>query len=168
MDRTSATDSTGLGCFIVSVLLFGGLIGLSIPSFFNQADLARESEGRQYVGSLNRAQQAYYLDEQKFSENIPDLGLGIQTETSNYFYSIEITDDAVFNYGIARNKDTYSYVGAVVTLPLTEVNSDAVSDEITTVAILCQANTLGSIKPPAPTYQNGKFTCTQGTTDLSR
>ncbi|MEQ9671643.1 type IV pilin-like G/H family protein [Coleofasciculus sp. G2-EDA-02] len=117
---------------------------------------------------MNRAQQAYYLAKQKFSSNIPDLGFGIQTETLNYLLSTHSSGNAAFNYGISRHDQVPSYVGAVFAVPATDVNSEAVSDEITTVAILCEADTPGSIKPTTPTYQNGELSCGEGTTDLSR
>ncbi|MEQ9550420.1 MAG: type IV pilin-like G/H family protein [Coleofasciculus sp. G3-WIS-01] len=162
------SDSTNLKACLAFMWLFAGLICLSIPSFLNQANFPEESEGKQYIVSMNRAQQYYYLDEQKFSGNIPDLGLGIQTETTNYLYSTETTDNTAFNYGISRHDQVPSYVGAVFAVPATDVNSEAVSDEITTVAILCEADTPGSIKPTTPTYQNGELACGEGTTDLSR
>ena len=48
---------------------------------------ARESEGRINIGSMNRAQQAYYLENNNFSNSIDNLGLGIM-DTNNYSYRI--------------------------------------------------------------------------------
>ncbi|MEQ8465474.1 type IV pilin-like G/H family protein [Coleofasciculus sp. E1-EBD-02] len=148
------------------MLLIAGFIYIAAPIFLNHSHKHSQSEGKQYIGSMNRAQQAYYLDEQKFSGNIPDLGLGIKTETESYTYSTQITDNAAFNYGISRKDNVRSYVGGVFVVPATDV--DAASDEITTVAILCEADTPGSIKPVVPTYQNGELACGEGTTDLLR
>lgn len=168
MGRKTATDATGLGCFLVLMLLIGGFIYILVPLFFNQVNYTKKLEGKTYVGAMNRAQQAYHLTEQRFSDNLPDLGLGIQTETESYTYSNQVTGKAVFNYGISRHDQVPSYVGGVFVVPATNVNSDAASDDMTTVAILCEADTPGSIKPTAPTYQNGELACGEGTTDLSR
>ncbi|MFP4120896.1 MAG: type IV pilin-like G/H family protein, partial [Coleofasciculus sp.] len=168
MGRKTGTDATGVGCFLGLMLMIGGMIYILVPLFFNHCNYTKKSEGKTYVGSMNRAQQAYYLTEQSFSSNIDDLGLGIPTETESYAYSTQITDNAAFNYGISRHDATPSYVGAVFAVPATDVNPDPVSDKITTVAILCETGTPGSIKPAAPTYQKGELACGEGTIDLSR
>jgi hypothetical protein len=161
MGRKTGTDATGVGCFLGLMLLIAGSFYIAAPAFLNHSHKHSQSEGKQYIGSMNRAQQTYYLDEQKFSGNIPDLGLGIKTETESYTYSTQITDNAAFNYGISRKDNVRSYVGGVFVVPATDV--DAASDEITTVAILCEADTPGSIKPVVPTYQKGELACGQGT-----
>ena len=167
MEENDTYRSIACGCLWMLIILSS--LMFIIPLFNTScSDKARQSEGKQYIGSMNRAQQAYYSDEQKFSSNIPDLGLGIQTETTNYLYSTETTDNTAFNYGISRHDKIPSYVGAVFAVPATDVDSEAESDEITTVAILCEADASGSIKPAAPTYQDGKLTCGEGTIDLSR
>ncbi|EDX73920.1 hypothetical protein MC7420_5800 [Coleofasciculus chthonoplastes PCC 7420] len=168
MGRKTATDATGVGCFLGLMLLIAGFIYILAPMFLNQvflnqANKTKESEGRTYVGSMNRAQQAYYLTEQSFSRNIHDLGLGIQAETESYTYSTQTTGKAAFNYAISRHDQVPSYVGAVFVVPATDVDADAASDEITTVAILCEADTPGSIKPVVPTYQKGELVCGEGT-----
>lgn len=54
---------------------------------------SQEAEARQYVGSMNRAQQAFYLEHEYFSSDLSDLDLGIDSETENYNYTILVTDD---------------------------------------------------------------------------
>ncbi|MEQ8996274.1 MAG: type IV pilin-like G/H family protein [Coleofasciculus sp. B1-GNL1-01] len=168
MGRKTGTDATSVGCFLGLMLLIAGFFYILAPTFLNHSHKHDQSEGKTYVGSMNRAQQAYHVTEQSFSSNIPDLGLGIKTETESYAYSTQITDNAAFNYGISRKDKVRSYVGGVFVVPATEVDTDAASDAITTVAILCEANTPGSIKPPAPIYQKGELACGEGTTDLYR
>ncbi len=99
MGRKTATDATGVGCFLGLMLLIAGFFYILAPTFLNHSHKHKQSEGKTYVGSMNRAQQAYYLTEQSFSSNIDDLGLGIKTETESYAYSTQITDNAAFNYG---------------------------------------------------------------------
>lgn len=165
MGRKTGTDATSVGCFLGLMLLIAGFFYILAPTFFDHSHShnIRQLEGKQYIGSMNRAQEAYYLTEQSFSSNIADLGLGIKTETESYAYSTQITDNAAFNYGISRKDKVRSYVGGVFVVPATDFDADAASDEITTVAILCEADTPGSIKPVVPTYQKGELACGQGT-----
>jgi type IV pilus assembly protein PilA len=165
MGRKTGTDATGLGCLIALMLLVGGFIYFK-P--FNQNPPVKQIEAKHYVAAMSRAQEAYYLDKQRFSDNIVDLGLGLPTETTHYLYSTQTTDNAAFNYGISRHEALFSYASAVRVSPATEVDSDAASDEINTVVILCEADTPGTIKPASPIYQNGELVCGEGTTILFR
>ncbi|MBD2627877.1 type IV pilin-like G/H family protein [Trichormus variabilis] len=123
---------------LVVIIIIGILSAIALPSFLNQANKARESEAKQYVGSMNRAQQAYYLEKQSFSSLIGDLGLGIQSNTTNYEYTI--TADAANNVAnIADPKNSQNlraYVGAVDL-----INSGGAA---TTLAILCQKDNAGA------------------------
>lgn len=157
------------GLLIVSTLGIGASIVLL--SFLNKASCAckpspENSEAKQYVGAINRAQQAYFIENNAFANDIEKLGLGIKTETVNYTYSTQATDNAAFNYGISRQVALKSWVGGVFAVPATDVNPTAAKGEMTTVVILCQANSPGTNKPTAPTYQDGILTCSDGTSEL--
>ncbi len=75
---------------LVVIIIVGILSAIALPAFFNQASKAKQTEARQYVSSMNRAQQAYYLEKGMFADQISfgSLGLGIQTQTTNYTYNI--------------------------------------------------------------------------------
>ncbi len=183
MNSKSQEQSNGCGCLITLIAL-GLMIVTILPSFLSSSNKAKQSEGKQYVGSMNRAQQAYFLEKNSFANDIQKLGLGIKTETTNYRYSTYATNQAVFSYGITRS-DTYqteyilfiprrvkvqlkSYIGGIFIVPATQLDAKAAKDEMTTIAILCETNTPSTIKPPQPTYKNGVLTCPEGTRDLSK
>lgn len=71
---------------LVVIIIIGILAAIALPSFLNQAAKARQSEAKTYVGSINRSQQAYLLEKQRFSPNLITLGLGIAATTANYGY----------------------------------------------------------------------------------
>ena len=147
---------------IYSLVILTGLgipILIVAPSFIHQGDKAKQSEGRQYVGAMNRAQQAYFIENNDFTSNIVDLGLGIKTETTNYSYSIRTTSFATFHYAIPRQK-LKGYVGAV--FPGTTNNN-----EITSVAIICEGESPSTKRLPEPILQNGIIKCAPGTKILS-
>jgi len=75
---------------LVVIIIIGILSAIALPSFLNQANKAKQSEARTYIGSINRAQQAYYMENGSMAtdERIAQLGLGIRTQTENYDYSI--------------------------------------------------------------------------------
>ncbi len=128
---------------LVVIIIIGILSAIALPSFLNQANKAKQSEAKTYVGSMNRAQQAYYLEKNAFVVAISDagqLGLGVKTETQNYSYDLKVKD-AGTNKGVAN-------LGAVKTAgaPLkayagvTVVGKVTATSEATTLALLCEAN----------------------------
>lgn len=122
---------------LVVIIIIGILSAIALPSFLNQANKAKQSEAKTYVGSMNRAQQAYYLENTTFTASIGQLGLGIATQTVNYKYGAAILSggSVVTNGAIVVNESAplKSYVGGV------EVTIQAATSEATTVAILCEA-----------------------------
>jgi type IV pilus assembly protein PilA len=149
---------------IISILGISG--GLVLPSFMSVGYACGcggpSSEVKQYVGAMNRAQQAYFAENNKFANTVNSLGLGIKTQTTNYNYSLLATKNTAFNYGISRSETMRSMVGGVFLMP---VNN---SNEMTTVAILCESNSPGIKKPANPFFEKGVASCGYGTTQVRR
>ena len=143
---------------LVVIIIIGILAAIALPAFLNQANRARQTEAQTYVGSINRAQQAYRLEEPHFSTEIGGLGLGIRVDTEFYEYvddtgatnetqglggdaSSTDADAKTHGYGAAvyaKPSDSVllSYAGATYTL-------EDISGNATTTAILCKANNAG-------------------------
>ncbi|MEH2097280.1 type IV pilin-like G/H family protein [Nostoc sp.] len=123
---------------LVVIIIIGILSAIALPSFLNQANKAKQSEAKTYTGSMNRAQQAYYLENTGFTSSIGSLGLGIATQTVNYKYSAVLQNSGtsiVTNQAdvILATAPLKSYFGAV------EVTTQQATSEATTVAVLCEA-----------------------------
>ena len=134
---------------LVVIIIIGILAAIALPSFLNQANKAKQSEAKTYVGSMNRAQQAYYMEKGNSFANLNNfnaLGLGIQSSTSNYTYTIEgggVDRDVVTNQAIqkASKSPLRGYTGGVAVGTLGDA---AKVQEATTLAILCE-----QVKTPA-------------------
>jgi len=122
------------------------------------------SEAKQYVSSMNRAQQAKYAEDGAFSNSFNALGLGLKTQTTNYNYSTIATKNAAFSYSVARSNNLTSYVGAVFLVPVAQ----AAKKENTTLSILCAANSPGNTQPPAPILQKGNPVCAAGSSLVTK
>jgi type IV pilus assembly protein PilA len=146
--------------FFVVVIIIGILAQIALPSFLHCSNKAMQSEAKQYVGSMNRAQQAYFAEKGAFSNSVTALGLGIKTQTTNYNYSAIATKNAAFSYGVARSNNLRSYVGAVFLVTL--------YNEKTTKAILCEATSFGKTQPANPILQNDVPVCAAGTEPLTK
>ncbi|MFB2935921.1 type IV pilin-like G/H family protein [Aerosakkonemataceae cyanobacterium BLCC-F154] len=123
---------------------------LVIPRFLSQAEKGKQAESKQYVSSMNKAQQAYYTEFGTFvTENTPEgwgsLAVGIKTQTSNYKYSISpIGKNGVNAFADASqiSKALKSYTG-VVGLVAPVPGADK-----TTQAIVCETNNAGEAPMP--------------------
>ena len=143
---------------LVVIIIIGILAAIALPSFLNQANKAKQSEAKTYVGSMNRAQQAYYMEKSNvFATNIGQLGLGISTTTTNYTYSISGGGGATLVSNLATlvtaAAPLRAYAGGVGTLTI------VATSEATTTALLCETNAVATV-PAALTVITGCSTNT--------
>ena len=148
---------------LVVIIIIGILAAIALPSFLNQANKAKQAEAKTNIGSLNRAQQAYYLEKNEFADqsNFANLGLGIKTQTTNYKYSIAdggASSSAASNLAntVATQAPLKTYVGAVNVGTVTTAGTS----EATTLAVLCEANT--PISAGGPQATAGTYSKTTG------
>ncbi|MEB3293129.1 MAG: type IV pilin-like G/H family protein [Synechococcales bacterium] len=127
---------------LVVIIIIGILAAIALPSFLNQANKAKQSEAKQYAGSMNRAQQSYFLEKNNTfanNANFAGLGLGIATQTANYKYVIAgggagakvVTNQA--QQLVPANSPLKAYLGGV------QIGTQAGTGEATTIGILCEA-----------------------------
>jgi type IV pilus assembly protein PilA len=69
---------------LVVIIIIGILAAIALPSFLNQAAKAKQSEGKSFTGAVNRAQQAYRLENPLFAPTFEQLEVGLPTKTNNY------------------------------------------------------------------------------------
>ncbi|MBD2326299.1 type IV pilin-like G/H family protein [Alkalinema sp. FACHB-956] len=161
---------------LVVIIIIGILAAIALPSFLNQANKAKQSEAKQYIGSMNRAQQSYYLEKDLFASNADfgQLGLGIKTETGTYKYTIAGGGANSTNAANLANPiqdataPLKTYAGGV------QIGQVAATSEATTLAVLCESEkarvngggvaVIGSVN----FVPNGAPTCGGGFTELKK
>ncbi|WP_392534990.1 type IV pilin-like G/H family protein [Nostoc sp. C117] len=131
---------------LVVIIIIGILSAIALPSFLNQANKGKQSEAKQYTGSMNRAQQAYLLENGNFTTVMDQLGLGIRTQTENYAYAINGNTTLVANNGISLKGTLKSYQGVVVKSIVLSTS------EATTLAVLCQSTNVGDQSSTVASY----------------
>ncbi|NET73177.1 MAG: prepilin-type N-terminal cleavage/methylation domain-containing protein [Sphaerospermopsis sp. SIO1G2] len=130
---------------LVVIIIIGILSAIALPSFLNQANKAKQSEAKTYVGSLNKGQQAYFTEKSKFGTAVQVLGVGINTSTVNYNYTSTGDLTRADSTGDSQVAVLRSYGGAV------EIQSvGGGSNDVTSVAILCENDVPGIVVAIAP------------------
>ena len=69
---------------LVVVIIIGILAAIALPSMLNQAQKARTAGAQSQAGAVNRAQQAYRLENTQFSSTITALKIGEASAGSAY------------------------------------------------------------------------------------
>ncbi|WP_019501409.1 type IV pilin-like G/H family protein [Pseudanabaena sp. PCC 6802] len=151
---------------LVVIIIIGILAAIALPSFLNQSNKAKQSEAKTYVGTLNKGQQAYFTEKNRFGSDINILGVGVKTQTENYDFN---SANAAYDAGLPSNNNATStgtprsvalrgYSGMV------QLNVVASTSDVTSLAALCEMNQAGATTPVSPTSNaTGGPTCTAGT-----
>ncbi|MEA5570529.1 type IV pilin-like G/H family protein [Calothrix sp. UHCC 0171] len=144
---------------LVVIIIIGILSAIALPSFLNQANKAKQSEAKTYIGSMNRAQQAYFAENGAFvgstAADFGQLGLGVSTGTANYKYAIKgggATATSVTNQAQPQKTAIKAYIGGV------SVGTITATSEATTLASLCEALLAKGVGTPATGTEEAKFT----------
>ncbi|GAB4148489.1 MAG: hypothetical protein Fur0046_27050 [Cyanobacteria bacterium J069] len=143
IDKKKGEEGFTLIELLVVIIIIGILSAIALPSFLNQANKAKQSEAATYVGSINRGQQAYYLEKNTFGA-LSNLELGI-SNTKNYTYASSASGagtSAVATTTATPTAVLKGYSGKVYIATATDGSA-------TTLALLCE----GSIGA-APTIAN--------------
>jgi type IV pilus assembly protein PilA len=138
---------------LVVIIIIGILAAIALPSLLAQVNKGKQAEAKQNVGSINRAQQAFLLENGSFASQVSSVGVGIKSQTVNYTYTINVGGStasaplAVNNMGLANapagggggsGGTLKSYVGVNYTSP-----GDTTTGELLTNSILCETVQVG-------------------------
>jgi type IV pilus assembly protein PilA len=123
---------------LVVVIIIGILAAVALPSLLSQANKAKQVEARNNIGAMNRAQQAYHLENNnQFATTVANLGIGIKN-SANYTYTISgggaasAIQVASINAG-TTGKSLKGYKGIAYTA------TGVSATEVLTLARLCEA-----------------------------
>jgi prepilin-type N-terminal cleavage/methylation domain-containing protein len=102
---------------LVVVIIIGVLAAIALPNLLNQVGKARNAEGRNGVGALNRAQQVYRTENRTFGSDISVLDTKVAQ--GDYFdFASGFTDETATSTATAISADadnTLSLITGTVT-----------------------------------------------------
>ncbi len=136
---------------------------------FSQSNPIKElqAEGKNYIGSMNRGQQAYYLEFGKFAKTLDQLQLGIKSETDSYSYQIlpqRPATKSIIHTATAKKPGLKSYTAIVF------VKKDGSAKETVTYAEICETDkptTKAPVVKKFPTQKSPVFQCPPGSHSLA-
>ena len=139
---------------LVVIIIIGILAAIALPTFLNQTAKGKQSEAKNTVSAVNKAQVAYRTEQQAFAADMNTLALGLPTVTTNYSYTIATTgNDSATITATAKDTGLKAYSGA----DFRYVNSN---NESAIATGICEANAPGTTAAVAPTYTaTGSVTC---------
>ncbi len=106
---------------LVVVIIIGVLAAVALPNLLSQVGKARETEIKNAVGTVNRAQQAFHFERQGFATTTADLGVALQNEY------IDGNDEAAtaLNFSVTNAPATAADPQFAALAP---VNAEAIND----------------------------------------
>jgi type IV pilus assembly protein PilA len=141
---------------LVVIIIIGILAAIALPSLLSQVNKGKQAEAKQNVGSINRAQQAYFLEADSFATSVGEVGIGIKTQSVNYQYKIitkQGTNPAGQKVAVAANNQALalgttlkSYVGLNFT-----ATGDVTTGEVLTLGFVCETIKTGAVGVTAVT-----------------
>jgi type IV pilus assembly protein PilA len=126
---------------------------------------SQQLAAKQNIGAINRGQQAFYLENNKFANSIAELNLGIDPQIAvneHYEYFQQVDRELAITYAQSKNPQFKSYLGAVF------VESTAAIDrEPSMKRILCELAQPQPLATIRLDRQHGTIFCPQESTELA-
>jgi type IV pilus assembly protein PilA len=135
---------------LVVIIIIGILAAIALPTFLNQTAKGKQSEAKQNVSSINKAQTTYRAEKSAFATNYDLLALGTLNgsgtvaTTVNYSYTLSQGTDSSTIVASSRDTALKGYSGAV-----TRYNNS--QSQAVMSSIICENITPGTTSPAAPT-----------------
>ncbi|MGK7887802.1 MAG: type IV pilin-like G/H family protein [Leptolyngbyaceae cyanobacterium] len=190
MNNANHHSYSGCGFLLIILLLLGG--GAWWWRLFpfqriGNRNYHAQLEVRNYVAVLNRAQQAYYLENKRFTTNITALDAGIDDETQLFRYQATVLSDwAIQHSGTSKQESLsfYGYTGLVWVVPesaspqtgtegATLPDGSATAGNLVSQSLLCISDQRTSAPPPTfelpapPITAETEIQCPKGYTKQS-
>ena len=133
----------GLGCGFIALMI---IAAIALPSFLNQANKAKQTAAKHYVGAMVRSEQAYFLEYGKFTSSLNELQVDIPLESTDYRYALTLQDGSpqpvMIITAAPKKPGLKSYTGVVF---VSETDQEA-----STVGQICEAEQPSATPPVMP------------------
>lgn len=102
---------------LVVIFIVGILSSIALPTFFRQADKAKEVEAIQNVSNFGKLQQVNYIEKNSFTTNFGVLNFAANIEETEYAFILGVVSSFLSSYGAEFNsRESDNYVYAILTV----------------------------------------------------
>jgi type IV pilus assembly protein PilA len=147
---------------LVVIIIIGILAAIALPNFMNQSAKAKQSEAKQLIAAVNKAQSTYRSENNQFSTQFDSFGIGVlkggnTDSTTSYLYTLPSVVNNDSTTITAQSKDTAlkSYSGGNVRF----VSSN---NESVLGSAICETIAPGTASVFAPNITSNKVNCDTG------
>jgi type IV pilus assembly protein PilA len=153
LNKKKADEGFTLVELLVVVIIIGILAAIALPSFLNQATAAKQSEGRQNIAALTRAQQNWRGSNSTFANNLDKLAIGVVKGTG----VTDATSSSVYSYALIDTAADLATAGATPKDSKLKAYSGGTASTVNSEgnpvwnSVLCEANTPSVAAAAAPT-----------------
>jgi type IV pilus assembly protein PilA len=140
---------------IGGVLITGLFSAVVAPSFLNQANKAKQSQGKQFLGGITRAQTDYYATNSKFAANLDELQYQQRANSDLYYvYSVyPIASNAVQQIAMPKQQGLKTYASINAMTSGSSIASAIMCESIASTVptnFLMNESVLSSTSPTCP------------------
>jgi type IV pilus assembly protein PilA len=128
---------------LVVIIIIGILAAIALPNFLNQTAKAKQSEAKQNIVNINKAQTNYRSEFNTFAATYDTLAINVLTgnsglqSTTNYSYTMVASQDSMTIVADSKDNAIKAYTGGAIRFN----NGDSVS---VISSVLCEAPTPGT------------------------
>jgi type IV pilus assembly protein PilA len=161
---------------LVVIIIIGILAAVALPSFLNQTSKAKQTEAKQNVSVVNRAQTAYRVDHPEFSDNFDILAIGtVRSQDTTTNKNKGTTTQYTYELSAANGTSTAVTATSIdVTLKSFSGGTGQYTNpggQIVMASNLCEANAAGTGTVTVPTITDATLiahTCPANYTALTK
>jgi type IV pilus assembly protein PilA len=151
---------------LVVIIIIGILAAIALPNFMNQTAKAKQSEARQNIALINKSQNTYRTDKNRFASKFDDLAIAVlkgntSDSTVNYDYSLVSDNDSTTIIAQSKDSALKSYAGGNIRF----INA---SNESVLASVICEKSLPGIAPVSAPDVIGSTATCSAGYITLGK
>jgi type IV pilus assembly protein PilA len=164
LNKKKADKGFTLVELLVVIVIIGILTAIALPSFLNQTAKAKQSEAKQNISAVIKAEQAFRTENPSFTTNFDDLALGTLSgtgpvQTTTFVYTLAAPTNVATEVNMtadSRDAAVLAFSGRTETGTV----AGAAGNQIAWTSVICEAQAPNNTASATTPYTIGAPTST--------